>query len=96
MGLWHDGGALMRDDSGVQVFPLWPAREYAEASRVGEWADFEPEQINLSDLLRDLLPKLAATSVLPGGFPTPSGRGVTPTVDELDSALRTEMQKYGQ
>lgn len=94
-GLWKDGWALMRDDAGVEVFPLWPAREYAEASRAGEWADFEPEEIGLDDLLRELLPKLAAKSALPGVFPTPTGVGVTPTVGELDEALRNEMAKYG-
>jgi hypothetical protein len=48
-GLWKDGWALMRDDAGVEVFPLWPAREYAEASRTGEWSEYEAEQIDLDD-----------------------------------------------
>jgi hypothetical protein len=93
-GLWHDGWALMQDDSGAEVFPLWPAREYAEASRTGDWAEYEPEQIDLADLIDELLPGLAMRSVLPGIFPTPRGKGVTPTVEELASALRAEMKKY--
>jgi hypothetical protein len=95
-GLWKDGWALMRDDSGGEVFPLWPAREYADASRADAWSDYVPEQISLDDLLEELLPKLAAKSVTPGVFPTPLGKGVTPTVQELESALREEMAKYGE
>jgi hypothetical protein len=95
-GLWKGGWALMRDDAGVEVFPLWPAREYAEASRTGEWSEYEAEQIGLDDLLGDLLPKLAAKSVRPGVFPIASGKGVTPTVEELELALRKEMEKYGE
>jgi hypothetical protein len=95
-GLWKDGWALMRDDAGVEVFPLWPAREYAEASRTGAWSEYQAERIDLDDLLGDLLPKLAASSVAPGVFPTTFGKGVTPTVQELESALRREMEKYGE
>jgi uncharacterized protein DUF2750 len=94
-GLWKEGWALMRDDDGSEIFPLWPAREYSDALRTGEWADYEAEQIDLEDLLNDLLPKLAARKVLPGVFPTPHGKGVTPTVQELERALREEMAKYG-
>lgn len=95
-GLWNEGWALMRDDAGAEVFPLWPAREYAEAARVGEWAEYEPERIDLDDLLDELLPGLAAKSMLPGVFPTPGGKGVTPTIEELASSLRKEMEKYGE
>ena len=95
-GLWNDGWALMSDDSGRSVFPLWPAREYAEAANTGDWAGYQPEQIDLDDLLNELLPKLLAKGVVPGVFPTPQAKGTTPTVDELTQALRVEMEKYGE
>lgn len=91
-GLWKDGWALMQDDSGAEVFPLWPAREYAAALQVGEWKDYQPEQIYLDDLIDELLPKLVAKNVLPGIFPTPAGKGVTPTIKELQEAIRQEKQ----
>jgi hypothetical protein len=93
-GLWQDGWALMADDNGTQVFPLWPAREYADLYRTGEWAAYEAREISLDDLLDDLLPRFAVQGVLPGVFPTPAGKGVTPTPEELAGALRTELENY--
>ena len=34
-GLWNSGWALMATEDGRQVFPLWPASEYAELHRLG-------------------------------------------------------------
>ena len=93
-GLWKDGWALLARTDDVQVFPLWPAREYAERCRVGDIADYEPREIPLSDLLDELLPKLSQRGVLPGVFPTPEGKGVTPTVEELSASLRNEAARY--
>lgn len=93
-GLWKDGWALMTNSEGAQVFPIWPASEYAELQRIGEWAGYEPREIALADLLEELLPKLAERGVLPGVFPTPTGKGVTPTAEELATALRKELESY--
>lgn len=93
-GLWNDGWALMSNDEGIRVFPLWPAAEYAQLHRDGEWAIYEPRAIPLPELLDELVPKLAETGVLPGIFPTPLGKGVTPKAEELASALRQELANY--
>ncbi len=92
--LWDDGWALMEDDQARQVFPLWPAREYAEAHCTGEWASYEPKEISLPDLLDRLLPQFREKGVLSGIFPTPGGRGVTLPPEQLEAALRDEMAKY--
>jgi hypothetical protein len=92
--LWHDGWALMADTDGQSVFPLWPAREYAQMFAVGKWECFSVEEIPLADLLDELLPKLADRKMAPGVFPTPTGKGVVPTAEELISAMRAEMLKY--
>ena len=93
-GLWKDGWALMENDDGTRVFPLWPAREYAELLRAGQWAEYEPREIPLADLLDELVPKLAEQGVLAGVFPTATGKGVTPRVEELSASLREELEKY--
>ena len=87
-GLWKSGWALMENSEGLPVFPLWPAREYAELNRIGDWADYEPKAISLLELLDDLLPSFTKRGILPGVFPTPGGKGVTPTADELATTLR--------
>lgn len=93
-GLWEDGWALMENDDGTKVFPLWPAKEYAELHRTGNWAGYEARQIDVDDLLEQLLPRLTETGTLPGVFPTPSGKGVTPSPAELSKTLRDEIAKY--
>jgi hypothetical protein len=93
-GLWQDGWALMVGDDGRQVFPIWPAKEYAELCKVDSWSAYEAKKIQLQDLVNDLLPILRNDDIIPGVFPTPGGKGVTLTVDELMSALKKEAGRY--
>jgi hypothetical protein len=84
----------MENDDGAQVFPLWPAREYAELHRTGDWVAYDAEEITLARLLDELLPKLAKRNMLVGVFPISEGKGVTPTPEELAASLRKELEKY--
>jgi Protein of unknown function (DUF2750) len=93
-GLWASGWASGTDDAAASVLPLWPAREYAELCRVDEWADYEPREITLEALLDDVLPGLRGRQMRAGIFPTPKGKWVLPTLEELDAALRAEMERY--
>lgn len=93
-GLYQDGWALAAADDGTTVFPLWPAKEYAQACAANEWKGYEPRSFSLSDFMEVLLPKLESDGVLPGVFFTPSSKGVTPSVGELKSALEAELHNY--
>jgi hypothetical protein len=93
-GLYQDGWALAAADDGATVFPLWPAKEYAQVCALNEWKGFEPRPISLGDFTEVLLPKLKLEGVLPGVFFTPTSKGVTPPVDELMAALQAELQNY--
>lgn len=93
-GLYQDGWALAAADDGTTVFPLWPAKEYAQVCAVNEWDGHEPRSIALGDFTEVLLPKLKQDGVLPGVFFTPTSKGVTPSVDELKAALDAELQNY--
>lgn len=93
-GLYQDGWALAATDDGTAVFPLWPAKEYAQVCAENEWKGYKPRSISLSDFTVILLPKLKADGVLPGVFFTPSSKGLTPSVDELKAALDVELQNY--
>jgi hypothetical protein len=93
-GLYQEGWALAAADDGTTVFPLWPAKEYADACAVSEWQGYEPVPIALDRLMGERLPKLKADGVLPGVFFTPSSKGVTPSVDELLRALNEELENY--
>ncbi len=93
-GLYENGWALAGTDDGTTVFPLWPAREYAQLCAEGQWVGYEPRAISLNELMDELLQKLKKDGLLPGVFYTPSNRGVTPTIDELKSAVEAELENY--
>jgi Protein of unknown function (DUF2750) len=92
-GLHAEGWALASTDEGKEVFPLWPAEEYALQCAVGEWAKFRPEEIDLDTLFDVLIPKLKATGTLVGVFPTPEDKGVTPDLAQLEVDLRSELSR---
>jgi hypothetical protein len=92
--LWQDGWALMKTDDGSPVLPFWPAQEYAQLCRVGDWAPYEPRKISLAEFLDDLLPKLTERGTSPGVFPTAAGRGVILPADQLTAAIREELKRY--
>jgi hypothetical protein len=93
-GLYKDGWALAEAEDGVQVFPLWPAREYAQLCADKEWSGYEPRPFTVDELLHQLLPRLKKAGVLPGIFYTPQDRGVTISVDEFANDLHQELRKY--
>jgi hypothetical protein len=93
-GLYQNGWALAATDDGTSVFPLWPAKEYAQVCALNEWEGFEPRAISLGDFTEVLLPRLKVDGVLPGVFFTPTSKGVTPPADELMAALQAELENY--
>lgn len=93
-GIYQDGWALAATGDGQQVFPLWPAKEYAQLCAEKEWAAYVPKSITLQDLMDELLPNLKADDVLPGIFYTPSDNGVTPTVNHILADLGDELKRY--
>jgi hypothetical protein len=93
-GLFSDGWALAGTDDGAEVFPLWPAQEYAALCAVGAWDGYAPKSFTVDELLDDLLPMLENDGVLPGIFYTPQDKGVTPAIDLLRSDLKSELANY--
>lgn len=93
-GLWRDGWALMVDDAGSKLFPVWPGREYAELCAIDDWAGYSAAHIDLEDLLADWSMKLKQQDVRPAVFPTPGGRGVVVEVDTFNNLLSRELEHY--
>jgi hypothetical protein len=93
-GLYQNGWALATADDGTVVFPLWPAKEYAELCAEKEWSRYQPRPIVLEDLVSELLPKLEKDGMLPGVFFTPKSKGTTPAVRQLLTDLRIELDNY--
>ncbi len=93
-GLYQDGWALAATDDGQEVFPLWPAKEYAQLCTAKEWKGYEPKSFSLEDFMNELLPNLKNDGVLPGIFYTHSDKGVTLKVDQLLADLNEELENY--
>jgi len=92
-GLYSDGWALAETAVGQRVFPVWPAREYAELCARDHWSGYEAREIDLDTLFEILIPKLKESGTVPGIFPTPNEKGVTPDFSQLESDLRNELTK---
>jgi hypothetical protein len=93
-GLWNEGWAMGKDDSGRLTLQLWPAREYAALSAVDGWSDYEPSEIPLEDLVNELLPNLQKDGIQPSVFRTREGDAVMPRVSQLLADLKQEMSRY--
>lgn len=93
-GLYKDGWALAATGDGTEVFPVWPAKEYATLCAKDEWLGFEPSEISLNDFMNELLPKLKAGGKLPGVFYTPNDKGVTLEIRQLLADLEKELENY--
>jgi hypothetical protein len=93
-GLYHHGWALAATADGQEVFPVWPAKEYAVLCAEKEWAGYEPVSFPLADFIDELLPNLKNDGVLLGVFYTPLDKGVTPAVDQVVEDLNQELENY--
>ena len=93
-GLNNDGWAMATTNDEQEIFPLWPAKEYAEICAKDEWSGYAPESFSINELIDDLLPNLKNDCVLPGVFYTPKDKGVIVTVDELLANINKELEKY--
>lgn len=93
-GLYKDGWALAGTEDNQKVFPVWPAKEYAELCAESEWGGYEAELISLDDFMNELLPTLKDDEVLIGIFYTPLNNGVTPEIEQILNDLEHELENY--
>lgn len=93
-GLYKDGWALASTEDGKKVFPVWPAREYADICAADEWEGYEVKSFSLDDLMSELASSLKKDGVLIGVFYTPSDNGVVPDMEQFIEDINAELEKY--
>lgn len=93
-GLYNNGWALVSDDNGDKLFPIWPAKEYAKLCSNSGWENYQPQSFTIDSFLEDLLPQLHSNKMLFAVFITPSSLGVTPTLEQIENDINTELMKY--
>ena len=92
-GLWNDGWATGITDDGQQTMPVWPAPEYADLCRLGDWKDYTPKDIELHYFMEEFLPNLIREGVRVSIFDTPSEDTVIINDSELIDDLKEELSK---
>jgi hypothetical protein len=93
-GLYDNGWALSETDDKEVVFPVWPAKEYAELCVKNEWSGYKVVSFSLDELINDLIPSLKNDAVLLGVFCTPDSESVVVSGEQLLTDLDQELEKY--
>jgi hypothetical protein len=94
--LYNEGWASVGQDTGEPMIPFWPHRVFAVAFATGAWAGFEPRKIELDDFLDTWIAGMRKQGVQPAVFPVPEGTSIIVSLEDLDEALRHELDEvYG-
>lgn len=86
--------ALMRDDEGKELVPVWPHRAYALNCASGEWEGYEPRTISLDTWLQRWIPGMKRDGRLVAVFPVSNGKGVSVDPERLRADLENELAQY--
>lgn len=93
-GLNDNGWALLGDDDGNQILPLWPEREFAELCVADQWKNYKPASIQLSNFLEKWIPGMINDKTLINIFLTPDAKGSVVSPPTLKSDLQDELEQY--
>jgi len=93
-GLWNEGWAMGITDDGTRTIPVWPAEEYAELCRVGDWSSFRPKPIPLEEFMHSMLPDIAKDGFRVSIFDAPNESAVLVSDEEFIRDLESELSKY--
>lgn len=93
-GLNDKGWALLGDNNGNNILPLWPEKEFAELCAVDQWKDYKPELIELNNFLEKWIPGMTNDKTLVNIFSTPNTKGTVVSPNDLHSDLQDELEQY--
>lgn len=94
-GLWHEGGwAILGDQEGGELVPVWPHPIYAEAYAIDDWLGYQPKSIILQDWLGKWTPGMEKDGRMVAVFPSTEGKSAAVSPQQLKSDLEEELSKY--
>lgn len=93
-GLYDNGWAVLGTENGQSVFPVWPAKAYAEICAIDEFLGYEAKSFSLDDFVDILIPKLNVDKHLIGVFPTPEDKAIIPLMKNLLLDIEEEALDY--
>ena len=89
-----EGWGLMRDDSGKELVPIWPAEKYASACCTGVWEGYSPNNIPLDYWLEKWIPGMLKDDRLCAVFPLPTDKGVVVGPERLEKDISEALSQY--
>ncbi len=93
-GLYNEGWVLVSTDEGETLFPVWPAKEYAELCATNIWSEYHPHKLSLEVFMDDLIPALKEDQISICVFLTPQDKGITPRIEQILNDLNQELEWY--
>lgn len=93
-GLFESGWALAADRDELQLFPLWPAKEFAQDCAIKEWVSYKAKSISIEDVLKKLIPSVKEKGMNFAIFYTLDNRGIEVSPEELEAHVKEELRKY--
>lgn len=93
-GLNNNGWALLGDDKGNRILPIWPEKEFAQLCAVDQWKSYSPEVIELNNFLEKWIPGMLNDKTMLNVFLTPNSKGTVVSPDQLDEDLQDELEQY--
>ena len=88
------GWVTSADDTGRISVPVWPHAKFAAACANEDWAECEPQSIELDAWLARWLPGMHRDGRLAAVFPTPTNQAVNVAPDRLKRDLEAELELY--
>lgn len=93
-GLNNDGWALLGDDEGNQILPLWPEKEFAQLCAFDQWKGFQPEVIKLDNFMGKWISGMINDKTMVSIFLTPNDKGIVVSPESLSTDLQEELEQY--
>lgn len=82
------------DETGNIVFPIWPFKEFALLCCTGDFADCQPEELQLNEFLEDYVPDFKESGYKLSILPLPANKGAVVDIDTFEKTLQIELDKY--
>jgi hypothetical protein len=88
-----EGYAVMGDDDGHELLPVWPHELFAAASATGDWTANKLRRIDLDAWMERWLPGLERDGRMVAVFPSPNRKGVVVPPERLRHDLQAELSR---
>lgn len=91
-GLCGEGWASFLDDTqGIQAFPIWSDKTFAEFNAVGDWEGFKATPFTVQQLITELAPELAQANIQFSVFKFPQDSGHLIAAELVSNTLRNKL-----